>query len=129
MLFEYVTMYLQNERTVNEMKNDFNSTYKRLTRRDENEIAELIDEDVDIEAAEQNALNRLAELEDMIQNGKLVMLPCGIGEEIFYNGHNKICRGLYYSENGWDSVSIGEKLFHFVPLEHVYTIKKCEDEK
>jgi hypothetical protein len=111
------------------MKDDFNSTYKRLTRRDENKIAELIDEDVDIEAAEQNALERLAELEDMIQNGKLVMLPCGIGEEIFYNGHNDICRGLYYSDKGWDGVDIGKRLFHFVPLEHVYTIKKYEDKK
>lgn len=55
------------------MKNDFNATYKRLTRRDENKIAELIDEDVDIEAAEQNALERLADLEDMIQNGELVV--------------------------------------------------------
>ena len=58
------------------MKNNFNSTYKRLTRRDENNIAELIYDDVDFEATEQNALERLAELEDMIQNGKLVMLPC-----------------------------------------------------
>lgn len=58
------------------MKNDFNSTYKRLTKRDENNIAELIYDDVDFEATEQNAVERLAELEDMIQNGKLVMLPC-----------------------------------------------------
>lgn len=59
------------------MKNDFNSTYKRLTQRDENKIAELIYDDVDFEATEQNAVERLAKLEDMIQNGKLVMLPCG----------------------------------------------------
>lgn len=59
------------------MQNDFNSTYKRLTRRDENNIAELIYDDVDFEATEQNAVERLAKLEDMIQNGKLVMLPCG----------------------------------------------------
>lgn len=59
------------------MENYFNSTYKRLTRRDENENAELIYDDVDFEATEQNAVERLAKLEDMIQNGKLVMLPCG----------------------------------------------------
>lgn len=58
------------------MKDDFNSTYKRLTQRDQNNIAELIYDDVDFEATEQNAVERLAELEDMIQNGKLVMLPC-----------------------------------------------------
>lgn len=58
------------------MENNFNSTYKRLTRRDENNIAELIYDDVDFEATEQNAVERLADLEDMIQNGKLVMLPC-----------------------------------------------------
>lgn len=59
------------------MKDDFNSTYKRLTQRDQNNIAELIYDDVDFEATEQNAVERLAKLEDMIQNGKLVMLPCG----------------------------------------------------
>ncbi len=59
------------------MKNDFNSTYKRFTKRDENNIAELIYDDVDFEATEQNAVERLAELEDMIQNGKLVKLFCG----------------------------------------------------
>lgn len=58
------------------MKDYFNSTYKRLTKRDENNIAELIYDDVDFEATEQNAVERLAELEDMIQNGKLVKLPC-----------------------------------------------------
>lgn len=58
------------------MENYFNSIYKRLTRRDENNIAELIYDDVDFEATEQNAVERLAELEDMIQNGKLVKLPC-----------------------------------------------------
>lgn len=58
------------------MKDYFNSTYKRLTKRDENNIAELIYDDVDFEATEQNAVERLAELEDMIQKGKLVKLPC-----------------------------------------------------
>lgn len=58
------------------MKDYFNSTYRRLTKRDENNIAEIIYDDVDFEATEQNAVERLAELEDMIQNGKLVKLFC-----------------------------------------------------
>lgn len=64
------------------MKDCFNSTYKRLTQRDENSIAELIYDDVDFEATEQNAVERLADLEDMIQNGKLVVVPCKGGRKI-----------------------------------------------
>ena len=108
MLFECVTMYLQNERKVNKMKDDFNSTYKRLTRRDENKIAELIDEDVDIEAAEQNALNRLAELEDMIEDGGLLFAPVRVGDKIQFNDVKETCNRI---------TAYGEKGFMFKPLE------------
>ena len=113
------------------MKNDFNSTYKRLTRRDENENAELIDEDVDIEAAEQNALNRLAELEDMIEDGGLLFAPVRVGDKIQFNDVTGTdvtgtCKGLYFSGKGWilniddylfRMTAYGEKGFMFQPLE------------
>ena len=101
---------------VNEMKNDFNSTYKRLTRRDENKIAELIDEDVDIEAAEQNALNRLAELEDMIEDGGLLFAPVRVGDKIQFNDVKKTCKGLYFSDEGW-VLNIDDNLYRITACE------------
>lgn len=108
------------------MENYFNSTYKRLTRRDENENAEL--DDIDIEAldAEQNALERLTELEDMIEDGGLLFAPVRVGDKIQFNDVKKTCKGLYFSDEGWilninDNLyritAYGEKGFMFKPLE------------
>lgn len=108
------------------MQNDFNSTYKRLTRRDENNIAELIYDDVDFEATEQNAVERLAELEDMIEDGGLLFAPVRVGDKIQFNDVKKTCKGLYFSDEGWilnidDNLyritACEEKGFMFKPLE------------
>lgn len=108
------------------MKNDFNSTYKRLTQRDENENPEL--DDIDIEAldAEQNALERLAELEDMIEDGGLLFAPVRIGDKIQCNEICGTCKGLYYSGNGW-ILNIDDYLFRLLPQgEYGYMLKLFE---
>lgn len=67
--------------------------YKRLTERDEYGIAiykqkcdaDSFEENLYIHAKREEAVvNRLAELEDKIENGTLIELPCKVGRIVYY---------------------------------------------
>lgn len=53
--------------------------YKRLTKRTDNGDVYFVPKETDI----YKCLDRLAELEDMIESGKLVELPCEIGDTVW----------------------------------------------
>ena len=57
--------------------------YERLTERVGNEVHEL--------AWSGELLHRLAELEDKIDNGTLVELPCKVGDKVYHLSDKKIC--------------------------------------
>ena len=68
------------------------SEYKRLTNKDWKENYDIF-EDVCCDACAEdcgecernfNALVRLAELEDKIENGMLIELPCKLGDTVYY---------------------------------------------
>lgn len=68
-------------------------SYKRLTERDEYGNADIIGCESQLLCGELNyeqmnrltkALNRLAELEDKIESGQVVILPCKVGDEVWY---------------------------------------------
>ena len=73
--------------------------YKRLTVRHPNSDYISITETKQLQINEQSkkVLNRLAELEDKIENGTLIELPCKVGDTVFFA-----------VDNGWDCVEIDE---------------------
>jgi hypothetical protein len=64
------------------------SDYKRLTKREGNEVHEL--------AWNGEILHRLAGLEDKIENGTLIELPCKVGDTVFLMA--KANKNLYYGD-------------------------------
>lgn len=75
-------------------------SYKRLTERDEFGNADIIGVDSELlyselSFTEANALtkafNRLAELEDKIEQGKMLELPCKVGDKVYYIDEKKWC--------------------------------------
>ena len=80
------------------------SKYKRLTNKDWKEHYDIF-EDVCCDTCSEdcgqcernfNALVRLAELEDKIENGRLVELPCKVGDTVYGVGFT-CCMKLYAS--------------------------------
>lgn len=74
--------------------------YKRLTQREKGSfyIAKECEKCTDAECAwiyncehRVNAFCRLAELEDKIENGTLVELPCKVGDNVYHLSDKKIC--------------------------------------
>ena len=57
--------------------------YKRLTYREGNRIG-VIDMTNGIESTNSQAVCRLAELEDKLESGQLVGLPCNVGDTVWY---------------------------------------------
>lgn len=79
--------------------------YKRLTKRDKNGFVEFEEcEECDYCGSAgcdsfENSINRLAELEDKIENGTLVELPCKVGTTIYhlYKAGNVITEDKVYN--------------------------------
>ena len=109
------------------MRDDLNLTYKRLTTRDKDGYAKIKNDDT-LSNNENIIIEKLANLEDMIQNKKLVFIPLKSNDKLYYKGHIEICKGLYYSEGKWKSIDIGERLFHLVPIEAVSKLETGEAE-
>ena len=97
------------------------SKYKRLTNKDWKEHYDIF-EDVccdtcreDCGACERNfnALVRLAELEDKIQNGTLVELPCKAGDTVYFDTyrHGKSIGVQPHKVERVDVVVITERIF------------------
>ena len=63
--------------------------YKRLTERVRNHI--LVESQTD-------ALDRLAELEDKIEKGTLIELPCNVGDTIYVIQHIWDKKGIFVEE-------------------------------
>ena len=59
------------------------SDYKRLTKRHENGEHSFMYDYYDKTSPIKMLLNRLAELEDKIENGTLVEIPCKVGDTIY----------------------------------------------
>ena len=70
--------------------------YKRLTKRDKNDFVEFEEcEKCDYCGSAGcdsfvNSITRLAELEDKIENGTLIELPCKVGDTVWYVSHIRI---------------------------------------
>lgn len=110
------------------MRDDLNLTYKRLTTRDKDGYAKSKNDDT-LSNNENIIIERLAILEDMIQNKKLVFVPLKTNDKLYYKGHIETCKGLYYSESKWKSIDIGERLFHLVSIEAVSKLETGEAEE
>ena len=80
-------------------------TYKRLTERTKHGIAVLDGGERFVLScggyATTKALNRLAELEDKIENGMLVELPCKVGTTI-YQIYKDCSNCSHFKETGWE---------------------------
>ena len=110
------------------MRDNLNLTYRRLTTRDKDGCAEIRNGD-SLSNNEDVIIERLTILEDMIQNKKLVFVPLKSNDKLYYKGHIETCKGLYYSEDKWESIDIGERLFHLVPIEAVSKLETGEAEE
>lgn len=81
------------------------SNYKRLTERTKHGIAVLDGGERFVLScggyATTKALNRLAELEDKIENGMLVELPCKVGTTI-YQIYKDCSNCSHFKETGWE---------------------------
>ena len=60
--------------------------YKRLTKRLMGSNAPFTEY-----ASDNEVLQRLAELEDKIENGTLIKLPCKVGDTVYHLSDKKIC--------------------------------------
>lgn len=103
------------------------SEYKRLTVRHPNSDYIAITETKQLQETRESkiVLNRLAELEDKIEDGTLIELPCKVGDIVyqFDNGgeiyelmilHINIYKGKPYYETDaidFDNRAIGESIF------------------
>lgn len=79
-------------------------------------------------------VNRLAELEDKIDNGQLVELPCKVGDVVY--GVSKVLRQVIYGKLRWVDISytVEENLSkkYLAPqyqLDYIYKTKEAAEAK
>lgn len=73
------------------------SDYKRLTERVGKGIA-IKETSTNDNKSIWNAIERLAELEDKIENGTLIELPCKVGDKVYYIDEKKWCWEMVVAE-------------------------------
>lgn len=108
------------------------SEYKRLTERDKNGFVEFEEcEKCDYCGSAgcdsfENARNRLAELEDKIENGTLVELPCKVGDTVYWVMDMNIftCKVKGFSYNCNDDMGLRLLLQEIEPSVSFYLGKR-----
>ena len=101
------------------------NNYKRLTERSGKNGIGIKETSTNTKLSIWNAIERLAELEDKIENGTLIELLCKVGDTVyqFDNGgeiYESKIRSIYYVENtlfydceffAFDNTAIGQSIF------------------
>ena len=93
--------------------------YKRLTEKEEDWF------DTNLHSAE--VYNRLAELEDKIENGTLIELPCKVGDTIYYIGSLEV-RAFFKIKTLYDIVAMPFSLDMLDGYKNVWFLTKAEAE-
>ena len=114
--------------------------YERLTKKVEGKQAEFIltKGENPIEKFK-NALNRLAELEDKIEQGTLIELPCKVGDTVYViikaeNGYallKDICDGFMIKDGevyiGLQTYNVGANKYYFTREESEKRLKELQE--